>query len=200
MSTPSRTTGAQGVGRLASTHPRGAPIRRFLLRAVVAAVLIPLWFAFLAPRALGGPLSMIWVSGTSMEPTLFTGDLAVLHRRDGYEVGDVVAFQIPQGGTVIHRVIEAGPDGYRFQGDNRDIHDPWVLPESEILGRELVSVPQAARVMTTVGRPEVLAALAAGLVVFWRLRRDDRRSRPHVGQPGSSGGPSDPDADNAARA
>jgi signal peptidase I len=181
MSTPSSGTGARGVGRLWSTHPGGASpghpdpgsrVGRLLVHVVVAALLVPLWFAFLAPRAVGGPLSMIWVSGTSMEPTLSTGDLAVLYRADAYEVGDIVAFDIPEGGTVIHRVIEVTPDGHRFQGDNRDFHDPWVLPESQIHGRQVLSVPQAARVMSTVGRPEVLSALVVALVVFRRLRRD----------------------------
>ncbi|MGB5951706.1 MAG: S24/S26 family peptidase, partial [Ornithinimicrobium sp.] len=110
-----------------------------------------------------------------MEPTLSTGDLAVLYRADIYEVGDIVAFEIPEGGTVIHRVIEVAPDGYRFQGDNRDFHDPWVLDQTDVLGRQVFSVPQAARAMTTVARPDVLAALATGLVVYLKLRRKDER-------------------------
>ncbi len=194
MSTPSSTTGAQGVGRLWSTHPDGvragrqdvgSRVRRLLVRAVVAAVLVPLWFTFLAPRAVGGPLSMIWVSGTSMEPTLYTGDLAVLYRADTYEVGDIVAFDIPEGGTVIHRVIEVTSEGHRFQGDNRDFHDPWLLEESRIHGRQVLSVPQAARVMSTVGRPEVLAAFAVALVVFRRLRRDAATSEDGAAQSGT---------------
>ncbi len=196
MTTPSTTTGAWGVGRLVPTHPGG--VRRVLLRVAVAAVLIPLWFAFLAPRTIGGPLSTIWVSGTSMEPTLVTGDLAVLYRADAYEVGDIVAFEIPEGGTVIHRIIEVTPDGYRFQGDNRDFHDPWVLGEGSVLGRQVVSVPQAARVMTTVLRPEIMAALAVAFVVFWRLRRDAAEARADEGQAGP-GGP-DPDTESASRA
>ncbi|MGB3186743.1 MAG: signal peptidase I [Ornithinimicrobium sp.] len=191
MATSSSMTGANGVGRLRPTHPAGGParsphaqphLRRFIVRAAVAALVVPLWFAFLAPQPFGGPLSLIWVSGTSMEPTLSTGDLAVLYRAEEYQVGDIVAFEIPEGGTVIHRVIEVGPDGHRFQGDNRDFHDPWVLDGSEILGREIFSVPHAARAMTTVGRPEVMASLAAGLVVFWRLRRNDTKARASVGQ------------------
>jgi len=114
---------------------------------------------------------MIWVSGTSMEPTLHTGDLSVVYRRDHYEVGDIVAFTIPEGGTVIHRVVEAGPEGYRFQGDNRDFHDPWVLDATEVRGLQVLSVPMAARLLTTLGHPGVMAGLVMCLVVLWRLRR-----------------------------
>ncbi|MGB3257859.1 MAG: signal peptidase I [Ornithinimicrobium sp.] len=192
MTSSSNSTGTTGVGRLRPTRPGGAPtgrlcvrarIRRLVIRIVAVAALAPLWFVLLAPEAIGGPLSMIWVSGTSMEPTLSTGDLAVLYRSDAYEVGDIVAFEIPEGGTVIHRVIEVGPDGYRFQGDNRDFHDPWVLDEAAVLGRQVLSVPQAARAMTTVARPEILAALAAGLVVYWRLRRNDADPDPAAQTP-----------------
>lgn len=196
MTSSSNTTGTTGVGRLRPTRPGGAPTgrqhvhtwtRRLAIRVLGLVALVPLWFVLLAPEAIGGPLSMIWVSGTSMEPTLSTGDLAVLYRSEAYEVGDIVAFEIPEGGTVIHRIIEVSPDGYRFQGDNRDFHDPWVLEETDVLGRQVLSVPQAARAMTTVARPEFLAALAAGLVVYWRLRRSEWA--PDNAAQASSGGP-----------
>ncbi len=131
---------------------------------------VPVWLLLLAPTSLGGPLSLIWVSGVSMEPTLHTGDLAVLYREDRYGVGDIVAFEIPEGGTVIHRVIEVETGGYRFRGDNRQHDDPWTLSETWIRGRQIVSIPEAAHVMSYLGQPWVMAVLVAGLVVLARLR------------------------------
>jgi signal peptidase I len=127
---------------------------------------------------MGGPLSLIWVSGISMEPTLSTGDLAVLYQQDHYSVGDVVAFEIPEGGTVIHRVIRADTDGYQFRGDNRDHDDPWTLDETWIRGRQVVSIPRAAHVMSLLGQPRVMAALVAAVVVLARLNRGERKPRP----------------------
>ena len=140
-------------------------------------ILVALWAHFLAPASMGGPLSLIWVSGISMEPALHTGDLAVLYEQDRYSVGDIVAFEIPEGGTVIHRVVRADADGYQFRGDNRDREDPWILDETWIRGRQVVSIPKAASVMSSLGQPRVMAALVAALVVLVRLNRTDRKPR-----------------------
>ena len=146
------------------------PTRRQLLSALATLATVGMWFIYAAPTTLGGPLSLIWVSGLSMEPTLYTGDLAVLYEREQYAVGDIVAFRIPEGGTVIHRIIEVHPDGYRFQGDNRDQVDPWTLDETAIRGQQILSVPQAARAMTWLGQPRVLAALVVAMVVLMGLK------------------------------
>jgi hypothetical protein len=106
-----------------------------------------------------------------MEPTMQTGDLAIVYRSAQYEVGDIVAFEIPEGGTVIHRVVERSPDGYRFQGDHRDFPDPWLLDDEAITGREVVTIPHAADVAAFLGRPTVMAALAMALTVLWWFGR-----------------------------
>ena len=135
-----------------------------LMAAVGFAVV---WWVLLAPTGLGGPVGMIWVSGSSMEPGMHTGDLALMYQRSSYGVGDVVAFEIPEGGTVIHRIIEVTDAGYRFQGDNRDFADPWELPTDDIVGKRVISVPHAAEAMTFLGRPISLAVLVAILSGLW---------------------------------
>lgn len=142
-----------------------------LVRAFLLAALAVLWWGALRPTGMGGPLGLVWVSGTSMEPTMHTGDLVVTHRADDYEVGDVVAFEIPEGGTVIHRVVERTSDGYRFRGDNRDFRDPWTLPGDAVVGREVVRLPHAGTVAAFLGRPAVMAAMAALLVVIGTRER-----------------------------
>ncbi len=155
------------AGGRASGPARPAKV---VAKLLVAAALIGTWLTFLAPSSLGGPVSMIWVSGTSMEPTLFNGDLAVLYRANSYEVGDIVAFEIPEGGTVIHRVIRTTPTGYEFQGDNRDWQDPWDLDESWIQGRQIFHVPKAAQAMSWLAQPVVMAVLVGALVLVGQLR------------------------------
>jgi signal peptidase I len=136
-----------------------------------------LWLLFLAPTGLGGPVSLIWVSGISMEPTLHTGDLAVLYERSSYDVGEIVAFEIPEGGTVIHRVVRVVPEGYKFRGDNRSQDDPWVLNEEAIRGQQILSIPSAAKAMTFLGQPHVMAGLVAALVILSALKRSSSTSR-----------------------
>ncbi len=99
---------------------------------------------------------------------MHTGDLVVLRQTDRYEPGDIVAFEIPEGGLVIHRVTERTANGYRFQGDNRNTTDPWTLPASAIKGRRILLIPQAARALSFLGRPVTLAVLVAALVILAR--------------------------------
>lgn len=113
-----------------------------------------------------------------MEPVLQTGDIAILYERERYEVGDIVAFEIPEGGTVIHRVAGIDPGGYRFQGDNRDAEDPWILGDEAIVGRQLISIPNVTDAMETVSQPVIMAVLVAALVALIGLKREAERRPP----------------------
>ncbi len=161
--------------------------------------LLALWFVALSPNQIGGPVGLIWVSGVSMEPTLHTGDLSILYRSEHYEVGDIVAFDIPEGGTVIHRVSQVVPGGYRFQGDNREQEDPWVLDESAIRGRQVYAVSDMTGAMDSVGRPPIMAALTVALVVLVAMRHRlvpaDGARRTRAGAVGPAG----PDVEGARR-
>lgn len=130
------------------------------------------WFLTFAPTTVGGPATYIWVSGTSMEPTLVTGDLVILRRSETYLPGEVVAFRIPVGepgaGTfVIHRIIGgSGAEGFVMQGDNKPQPDPWHPTTSDILGAQWLSVSGGGKYLNLIRTPTVFASLAAGLIVF----------------------------------
>jgi signal peptidase len=142
-------------------------VRLLLLIAAAAA-----WFVVLRPTALGGPASYIFVSGVSMEPTLESGDLAVLQRADEYAIGDIVAFEVPDGpgagALVIHRIIGgSGGDGFVMQGDNKRAPDEWNPTEELVAGRMWLHLPGAGTVVSWLRQPAVFASLLAGLVVFF---------------------------------
>jgi hypothetical protein len=90
------------------------------------------WFIVLGPSVIGGPATYLFVSGTSMEPTLSTGDLVIARRAETYEVGDIVAFHVPQdaegvarGGLVIHRIAGgSATDGLHHAGRQPDRRRP----------------------------------------------------------------------------
>ena len=93
---------------------------------------------------LGGPASYVIVSGHSMEPTLYTGDLVVVHQRDEYSVGDMVAFEIEGGSQVIHRIVGGSAAEYCDPTDEgsiavtieRLLRDPSRLAELRAAGPE----------------------------------------------------------------
>jgi signal peptidase len=104
-----------------------------------------------------------------MDPTLHAGDLVLTVRRGSYNVGDVVAYRIPEGQPgagvlVIHRIVGgSASSGYIMQGDNRAGRDPWRPRRRDIVGAEGVSVPRLGLVLVYLRTPLGLASLA-GLV------------------------------------
>ena len=131
------------------------------------------------PARLGGSASYVMVSGDSMEPTMHTGDLAVLRRQPSYRRGDVVAFRVPDGEVgaghvVIHRVVGGDERGYVLRGDNKRVADPWRPAQRDVLGRRVLLVPRAGQVLQAMANPLTLgfmAGLAAALFVLSPGRR-----------------------------
>jgi signal peptidase len=129
------------------------------------------WFVALRPTSLGGPASYLFVSGASMVPTLESGDLGVLHTADRYEVGDVIAFRVPEGqpgagALVIHRIVGgSATEGFVMRGDNKDVADEWRPRLDDVVGSLTVRLPGAGIAIAWLKQPGVLAPLLAGLTV-----------------------------------
>lgn len=162
---------------------------RPLARAAAIAMVV-FWFVALRPQALGGPAGYVLVAGTSMEPTLEPGALVVVLRQPTYEVGDVIAYRIADGGiadgmNVIHRITGGdGTTGYTLQGDNVAFVDPWHPRDAEVVGKVVFAVPGLAPLIALLRSPLFLASAAAGIAVYivlgWpALAKPDRpRQRP----------------------
>lgn len=129
-----------------------------------------------------GPARYVIVSGHSMEPTLSTGDLAVVVRHASYSRGDVVAYHVPDGepgagAVVIHRVVGgSGRTGYVTQGDNRDGRDTWRPKAEDVIGTMAFQIPGAGLVPDSLGSPLGLS-VGAGLLAFFLLT-GARKARP----------------------
>lgn len=150
-------------------------IRTFAASLATIGVLA-VWLVFLSPTGIGGPVGVIWVSGTSMEPGLKTGDLVITYEQDEYAIGDVVAFRIPQGGVIIHRIIEITEDGlYRFQGDNRRYEDRWELSADDIIGSRIVELHKAATIAAWLSQPLMLAAMVTIITFLTLSKPEDHR-------------------------
>ena len=136
-------------------------VRGLLLLAVVG--LAAAWVLLFRPSFLGGDVAYITVQGVSMEPTLSTGDLAIVRKQDSYSVGDTVAFHAG-GGLVIHRIIRgSAEEGYIVQGDNKELPDLWRPTGEDILGRMWFSIPWGGRVLAFLRQPLILGSVVGGL-------------------------------------
>lgn len=108
----------------------------------------------------------VMVSGESMLPVLKDGDIVVFTKATDYEIGDIVVFDIPEGvgagQSVIHRIIGGSAEqGWAFQGDNRGVQDPWLVPDSHITGTPRFVIPGGTKWLKVAAdrSPFILAGL-----------------------------------------
>jgi len=162
------------------TEQVGADLPRGLLGlgtslAWIAGALIVGWLLW--PSSLGGCTTLTIVSGESMEPTYYTGDL-VVSRCGPVDVGDVIVYNPPDvgGARVIHRVVGGdAADGWVVQGDNNTFLDPWQPTDEDILGRAVLHLPKVGRLAGLLLSPLTWVSLliVALAIVVWPGKRSD---------------------------
>jgi signal peptidase I len=120
------------------------------------------------------------VVGTSMTPTLHSGDLAIARASGTYDIGDLIAFRVDTGtqhGLVIHRIVSGSEvNGWTTRGDNRSEPDPWVVTNTSIAGRYWFDVPAFGGFLAWTNQHWALfaggcAGVALLAYVPWRRRR-----------------------------
>ena len=162
-----------------------SPLRRalFILGAALGVVG---WLA-LAPTALGGSSTYVTTYGTSMEPALHRGDLAIVRAQPSYSVGDVVAYRSESLHTIVlHRIIGRDGDRFVFKGDNNTWVDSDHPPASALVGKMETRLPGFGTHVQRAASPPGLATLGALAVLpvatkrgrSRRRRRDDGSGEP----------------------
>ncbi len=190
------------MGRPVDTAAPGAHLARRVLRVVLSvlfygAVVGAGWLVW--PTSLGGCTTLTVVSGHSMEPTYYTGDL-VVSRCGTPQVGDVVVYE-PEGyggARVIHRLIGGnGASGWQVQGDNNSWIDPFSPTDDDVVGIARVHVPKLGLLGRSVMSPLVwgsLIVIAIGLLV-WPRGEDDEDETSDDATTAADGVPAPPDED-----
>jgi len=154
-------------------------MRRGLWRSIVILLAATLAWDAVAPVQLGGRVSYVNVRGVSMEPTLYTGDLMVMRRRDAYEVGQVVAFRSDMNGAVIvHRIVDVAGDRHLLKGDNNTFVDRFSPSVDDIIGAEVLTIPGGERLASLAASSPAIGfqTLMLGVTV-WLLRMSRRESQ-----------------------
>ena len=108
------------------------------------------------------------VVGTSMAPTLHSGETLFLEPCPDPAPGDIVAFSV-DGSLLVHRIVRVDPATLTCRGDNRLVDDRTV-PLSALLGKV---VQIAGRDRVPDARRDVLA-VRARFALFGILRRPRR--------------------------
>jgi signal peptidase len=179
------------VNAFEHAQPRPVVLKRPRLQLflLVETLLLALGIALLLvarPGVSKLPFSYVVVSGHSMEPTFWTGDVVLLHRGSDYRRGDVIAYRVPAGGPgagilVIHRIIGGDRrDGYLVRGDNKPFSDPWRPHPEDVVGRVAFHVPEVGAAVRYARSPlalSILAGLVAAAIAFGGEPRDRRSGR-----------------------
>ena len=137
--------------------------------AVLAAAAFLAAWAFLAPTQLGGGTSYAIIVGTSMEPKLHRGDLAVVRTRSDYRVGDAVLYDSRElGSKVLHRIVRVENGRFVLKGDNNSYLDSERVTEDQIVGTLWTAAPGVGRVTEWLREP-LHSAVLVGLVALIAL-------------------------------
>ena len=156
------------------TTTSAPPARRVLVvvRGILgwALLIAGLWFVW--PSTLGGCTTLTVVSGHSMEPTYYTGDLVVA-RCGTPAVGDVVVYRPTEvSGTarIIHRIVGgSGTSGWQMKGDNNSFDDPFRPTNADVVGVAVLHIPQVGRISVLLLNPWLWAGviLVALVLLIW---------------------------------
>jgi len=94
---------------------------------------------------LGGYNSYLVQSG-SMEPSIMTGDIIVIHPKEIYVKRDVITFHNAEGNIISHRIIDEKVKGntktFITKGDANQSEDEGTVSPSDILGAVAFVVPK----------------------------------------------------------
>jgi signal peptidase I len=158
------------------SRPALPPLRRVgkapitgIVGGVAALSALVLAWSFFAPTQVGGGTSYAIIVGSSMEPGLHRGDLAVVRAQSSYRPGDVVLYDSRELGTkVLHRIVRV--DGGRFvlKGDNNSFLDAEQPTQAQILGTLWIRAPAVGRATEWLRQPSH-SALLVGLVTLIAL-------------------------------
>jgi signal peptidase I len=110
------------------------------------------WVLF-APMELGGQVKYIIISGSSMLPLMKNGDLVIVRIVPYYQVGDVVAYDHPEIGMIIHRIVEQKGEHFVLQGDNNGWIDGYSPTSNDIYGKLWLQIPQGGKIVVALKEP-----------------------------------------------
>ena len=114
-----------------------------LLLNIIFSVIIIIGLTFVVFYIIG--IEPFVVESGSMKPEIDTGSLCFINKLTKYEeikVNDVIAFKLPTGVGVTHRVVEINEDGFTTKGDSNDEKDGIKTTKENYIGKNIFSIPK----------------------------------------------------------
>ena len=156
------------------TFLRSVDIALTLIVVAMLGCLVAVW-----PARFGGSSTIVFVSGTSMEPTFRSEDIVIARQRDRFAVGDIIVYRIPagrdEGSLIVHRITGGdATQGFTVKGDNNASADRFRPTPTDVVGTVWIHtghghvLRQGLQLVVT---PWLWALFCMGVtaVVTWRI-------------------------------
>lgn len=121
--------------------------------AILVFILLPLVvFTLVTSKSniFGGIRSFVVLTG-SMEPTIQTGSIVYVKSYPSYNKGEIISFTNKSNQTITHRISnvnkENGITTYQTKGDANNTTDKDIVNNSNIIGKQIFSVPYIGRIV-----------------------------------------------------
>ena len=117
---------------------------------------------------------MFNIVSESMEPTLEINDVVVVKMCEATQLqkGDIITFQ--QDGRIIsHRILDITKDKkiikFRTKGDNNEIPDSDLIPESQVYGKVLFSIKKIGKIISYIQNIRGLINIVFFVIIVYIL-------------------------------
>lgn len=130
-----------------------------ILYGIVIAAVVVIILLFVGSRVGFLDYGMKIVLSGSMEPTIKTGSIILIHPEAAYTVGDIVTFgkdtktNIPTTHRLVASHIENGILYFNTKGDANEDPDPDQITQKDIEGKVLFSIPYLGYVIDFAKHP-----------------------------------------------
>ena len=127
------------------------------ISSVLIGLVALLAVAIVGVRVFG--LDVYVVLSPSMEPAYMTGSVIYVKEVDvdRLKVGDPITFYLTADTIATHRIIEVteadGQKAFRTQGDANELEDAGAVPESQVVGMPVFTIPYMGYLVTYIQSP-----------------------------------------------
>ena len=126
-----------------------------------------------------GNLKFMIVQSGSMDPDIKAGSIVMTKPSDSYKIGDVISFSTTtREEPITHRIHEMkvveGRVYYTTKGDANEEPDAREVPQRDVIGKVIFSVPYVGYAVDFVQKPlgfALIIIIPAGLIIFDEVRK-----------------------------
>lgn len=165
-----------------------------LFYTVLVALLLAVVVLLVGTRfTLPGQYEIKIVRSGSMEPTIMTGSVVLIHPVATYQVGDIITFGADTATRIptTHRIVATeefnGHVQFRTKGDANEVEDREPTALKDVIGKTLFAIPYLGYVLDfarqplgfglLVGIPAAVIILDEIVTIIHELARRERRKR-----------------------